>query len=199
MPHTLHVADALLVVDVQADFVNGALAVPGAAAIVPVVNRYIRAFEARGLTVVASRDWHPTGHMSFKEQSGPWPPHCIAGTPGAEFARGLALGPEALVISKATRADADAYSAFEATGLDLALRSRRVQRLFVCGLATDYCVLHTVLDALRLGYAVFLLVDAIRAVDAQPGDGAKALRSMQDAGAVALRHEQIAPGAPVHG
>ncbi len=194
----LQPADALLVVDVQEDFVRGSLAVPGAPGILPAIAECVRAFEASGLPVIASRDWHPAGHASFRSRGGPWPPHCIAGTPGAAFAPELALGPEALVVSKATGPDTDAYSAFAHTALDIALRRRHVRRLFVCGLATDYCVLHSVLDALRLGYAVFLIVDAVRAVNVRPGDEAGAIESMAKAGAVPIRVEDIVPEA-VHG
>ncbi len=184
--------DALLLVDVQRDFVSGSLAVRDAASILPILNRYIAEFARRGLPIVATRDWHPSGHCSFRAQGGPWPPHCIAGTPGAAFAAGLALGPRAIVISKAFAPERDAYSGFEGTPLDLRLRALKVRRLFVGGLATDYCVLHTVRDALRHGYAVFLLVDAIRAVNAQPMDGANALAAMRSAGASPLRFPELA-------
>ncbi len=198
-PIALQASDALLVVDVQHDFVTGSLAVPGAPGILPVLNRYLREFTRRNLPVVASRDWHPAEHCSFADRGGPWPPHCIAGTPGAAFAEGLALGPDALVVSKATAPERDAYSAFEATGLDLRLRGLRVRRLFVGGLATDYCVLQTVLDARRRGYEVFLLADAVRAVDAKPGDAKRAEALMREAGAVPIALEDLAPATTAHG
>lgn len=183
--------DLLLAIDVQVDFVSGALAVPDAQAIIPVINRYIGEFGQRGLPVFATRDWHPLGHVSFRERGGPWPPHCVQGLPGAEFAAGLTLGPETPVISKATDADRDAYSAFDHTQLDLMLRRREIRRLFACGLATDYCVRSTVLDALRLGYVVFLLADAIRTVDVRPDDGLAAIHAMRQAGAVAISFHDI--------
>jgi nicotinamidase/pyrazinamidase len=191
--------DALLVIDVQEDFVTGALAVPGAHAIIPAINRYIREFRRRGLPVVATRDWHPLGHVSFRERGGPWPAHCVQGLPGAQFAAGLALGPETHVVSKACDADRDAYSGFEQTQLDIWLRGRGVHRLFACGLATDYCVLRTVLDAARLGYDILVLADAIRAVNVKPDDGLEAVRAMRAAGAVVLEMPDIESVEPVGG
>lgn len=198
-PIRLQASDALVLVDVQYDFVSGALAVPDATSALPVLNRYLREFTRRGLAVFATRDWHPTAHCSFRDRGGPWPPHCIAGTPGAAFAVGLALGPDARVVSKATTIDRDAYSGFEDTDLDLDLRRLGVHRLFVGGLATDYCVRQTVLDARRLGYEVFLLEDAIRAVNVTPGDGERALAEMRAAGAVPIRIAELAPVEAAHG
>lgn len=195
----LQAGDALVLVDVQEDFVSGSLAVPGAGQIVPVLDRYIAAFAARGLPVAATRDWHPGGHMSFDDRGGPWPPHCIAGTDGAQFASGLSVGPGTLVISKGTHGDRDAYSGFDGTELDARLRKAHVARLFVGGLATEYCVLHTVRDALRHGYRVFLLLDAIRAVDRGPGDGDAAISTMLRLGAQPARIEDLAPAEASHG
>lgn len=129
----------------------------------------------------ASRDWHPHDHCSFKPQGGPWPPHCIAGTTGAMFAEGLRLAPEAHVVSKGVESGREAYSAFAGTDLERQLREAGARRLVVGGLATDYCVLQTVLDARRLGFDVLVLRDATAAVDA--GDGVKALDDMAAAGA----------------
>lgn len=177
-------ATALLIVDVQNDFLpGGALAVPKGDEVVPVLNGYIERAQRAGMPVFASRDWHPERHCSFKAQGGPWPPHCVAGTPGAAFAPGLRLPADAVVISKATREEPDAYSAFSGTGLADALRRRGVRRLLVGGLATDYCVLNTVRDALAEGFEVRLLTDAIRPVDVQPGDGARAEEEMRARGA----------------
>ncbi len=161
--------DALLIVDVQNDFMpGGSLAVPRGDEVVPVLNRYLTFFTAKGLPVYATRDWHPERHCSFRAQGGIWPPHCVAGTNGAEFAAALQLPPSAVIVSKAATAEQDAYSGFQGTGLDAQLRAANIRRLFIGGLATDYCVLNTVRDALRLGYRVWLLSDAIRAVDVQP-------------------------------
>lgn len=184
--------DALIVVDVQKDFLpGGRLAVPGGDEIVPVANRYLADARRARIPVVATRDWHPDEHVSFERRGGPWPVHCIADTEGATFAAGLVLPPDALIVSKATREDADAYSAFDGTDLDARLRRAGVRRLLVGGLATDYCVLNTVKDARRLGYEVLLLTDAIRAVNVHPDDGRKAEAEMVRAGAVAVRHDQL--------
>lgn len=183
---------ALLIVDVQRDFLpGGSLGVPDGDAVVPVLNRYIAAARAKGVPIYASRDWHPQNHCSFKPRGGPWPPHCVAGTPGAAFAEGLQLPSDAAIIDKATREDADAYSAFSGTTLAEQLRRRGVKRLLVGGLATDYCVLNTVRDALREGFGVILLEDAIRAVNVKPGDGERAQREMENGGAVAATYEEL--------
>jgi nicotinamidase/pyrazinamidase len=186
----LQPGDVLVVVDVQVDFVTGSLAVPGAAAVLPAVNHCIERFAAHALPVVATRDWHPPGHVSFRPR-GPWPPHCVAGTPGAAFAPGLTLPEGAHVVDKAVTPDRDAYSGFEGTRLQALLGRLGARRLFVCGLATDYCVLATVRDALRHGYAVLVLSDAIRAVDVRPGDGEAALREMGGLGAQLARAREI--------
>jgi nicotinamidase/pyrazinamidase len=176
--------DALIVVDVQNDFLpGGALGVPGGDQVVPVLNDYLRRFTSLGLPVFATRDWHPRDHCSFQDSGGPWPVHCVAGTPGAALAAGLALPAEAQIISKATAVDTEAYSAFAGTDLAERLRGSGVRRVFVGGLATDYCVLSTVKDALALGFATVLLCDAVRAVDARPGDGDAAIAEMLHLGA----------------
>ena len=178
------VGDALLVVDVQNDFLPGGnLAVPRGDEVVPVLNRCIALFSGKKLPTYASRDWHPANHCSFRAQGGPWPPHCMADTHGAEFAANLELPADAVIISKADTPEKDAYSAFGGTDLGLCLKAVGVRRLFVGGLATDYCVLNTVKDALALGYAVVLLTDAVRAVEVTPGDGERALAEMLRLGA----------------
>ena len=190
----LQAGDALIAVDVQNDFLpGGSLAVPEGDAVVPALNRYLAAFGARALPVFATRDWHPAKHCSFKARGGIWPPHCVAATRGAEFAGGLALPPAAVIISKAATPEADAYSGFAGTGLAARRRAGGVTRLFIGGLATDYCVLNTVRDALAADFDVLLLADAIRAVDVNPGDGARALGEMQQLGARAIRYEDLAP------
>ncbi len=171
----LQPGDALIAVDVQNDFLpGGSLAVPQGDAVVAPLNRYAAVFAVGGLPIYATRDWHPINHCSFKAQGGPWPPHSVADTNGAAFAPGLKLPAQTTVISKATTADKDAYSGFEGTDLDARLRAQGVKRVFVGGLATDYCVLNTVRDARKLGYDVMLLTDAIRAVNVKPDDGKRA-------------------------
>ncbi len=179
--------DALVVVDVQNDFLpGGSLAVPHGDEVVEPLNRYAERFVRAGQPVFATRDWHPADHCSFQAQGGPWPPHCVQGTEGAAFAPALRLPPDTTVISKATRPDKDAYSGFEGTDLHDRLERLGIRRLFIGGLATDYCVLNTVKDARRLGYEVFLLTDAIRAVDVRPGDGRRAQDEMLALGAKPL-------------
>lgn len=186
----LQTGDALLVVDVQNDFLpGGSLAVPGGDEAIPVLNHYLATFEAHKLPVFATRDWHPPDHCSFHAQGGPWPVHCVAGTQGAEFAPDLQWPSSTSVISKATSSEQDAYSGFEGTSLDNQLRRAGVKRLFVGGLATDYCVLNTVKDALALGYQVVHLVDATRAVNVHPQNGHRALEEMAHLGA---RQEHLA-------
>lgn len=180
--------DALLVIDMQVDFLpGGALGVAGGHEVVAPINHLIALFTAQGLPVFASRDWHPPGHVSFQARSGPWPPHCVAGTPGAEFTADLALPDDAIVVSKADTPEVDAYSAFAGTSLAAQLRERGVERVVVCGLATDYCVLNTVTDALEEGFDTLVVPEAMRAVNVQPGDGSRALDRMVARGAVPVR------------
>ncbi len=190
---TLQPGDALIVVDVQNDFLpGGALGVPDGDQVVPVLMRYMARFQSRGLPIFLSRDWHPPNHCSFREQGGPWPVHCIAGSPGSLPPPGFQAPPSAVVIYKATEPDRDAYSAFQGTSLDEQLRAAGVRRLFIGGLATDYCVLNTVKDARTLGYAVYLLTDGIRAVNVHPNDGRKAEEEMIRLGAVPIQLENLA-------
>ncbi|MFZ3081948.1 nicotinamidase [Rhodoferax ferrireducens] len=191
-PISLQTGDALLIVDVQSDFLaGGSLAVPRGDEVIAVLNGYLAAFQQAGLPVLATRDWHPSDHCSFLPQGGPWPPHCVAGSAGASLAPGLKLPADVIVISKATDRNRDAYSGFEGTELDRLLREAGVRRLFIGGLATDYCVLNTVGDALKLGYQTVLLQDAVRAVDVHPGDGARAMGQMLEKGAMAVTLKQI--------
>lgn len=177
--------DALLIVDVQYDFLpGGSLGVKGGDAVIAPLNVWIARFQAAQLPIVATRDWHPADHCSFVARGGQWPPHCVVDTPGARFHAELALPKNVALVSKATRRDAEAYSAFAGTDLDERLRQWHVQRLFIGGLATDYCVVNTVADARRLGYTTVVLVDCIRAVDVEPGDGERALAAMRANGAV---------------
>ena len=176
---------ALLLVDIQRDFCSGgALAVPGGDAVVPAANRWIARARAQQVPIITSRDWHPKGHVSFRERGGPWPPHCVQGSPGAEFHPDLEVPTDALVVSKGTEPDHDAYSDFDGTGLSDRLRAHGVDRLFIGGLALEYCVRETVLDALADGFEVHLLLDATRALEVHPGDADAALAEMKRAGAV---------------
>jgi nicotinamidase/pyrazinamidase len=188
----LRKGDALVIVDLQNDFLpGGSLAVPGGDEVVPAINHLAAVFDREDLPIFATRDWHPPDHCSFRAAGGPWPPHCVAGTAGAAFPAALVLPPRATVISKATTADADAYSGFCGTELHPRLKAAGVTRIFVGGLATDYCVLNTVRDGHQLGYAVVLVSDAIRAVDVHPGDGARAIAEMRALGVEAMDHQAI--------
>jgi nicotinamidase-related amidase len=180
--------DALLIVDPQVDFCpGGALAVPGGDTIFPAVNRASRMLPL----TIASRDWHPADHVSFSARGGPWPVHCQAGTPGAEFHPALETGPIERVFDKGSHPDREAYSAFDGTDLAGWLRERGVGRLYVSGLATDYCVRASVLDALREGFQVVVLEDAIGAVDVGAGDGDRAIAEMRAAGAATGRTDDL--------
>jgi nicotinamidase/pyrazinamidase len=175
--------DALLVVDVQNDFLpGGALGIQGGDAIVAPLNRLLAAWRERGLPVFLSRDWHPAAHCSFAAQGGPWPEHCVAGTKGAEFSARLTVAPTDVVISKATLRDRDAYSALDGTPLADKLREKGITRLFIGGLATDYCVRATGLDARAAGLEVVVLDDAVCAVNLQVDDGRRALADLAAAG-----------------
>jgi putative nicotinate phosphoribosyltransferase len=191
-PITLSPRDALLVVDVQRDFLpGGALGVPEGDRVLAPIGRLLHAARAAGAAVVASRDWHPQGHVSFAAQGGPWPDHCVADTAGAELHPDLDLT-GVRVLDKGTDVAVDAYSAFDRTGLLDDLRERGVQRVVVCGLATDYCVRATALDALEGGLDVTVATDAVAAVDVQPGDGERTLAELREAGATL----SVAPSAP---
>lgn len=174
--------DALLVTDVQRDFLpGGALAVPRGDEVVEPLNRWIERFARRGLPVFATRDWHPPDHCSFRAQGGPWPPHCVAGTPGAAFAEALRLPPGVEVVSKAVDPRQEAYSVFKGTELAARLRALGVRRVFVGGLTAEYCVRDTVLDARRLGLEAVVLAEAVRAIEEDAGR--RALAELAAAGA----------------
>lgn len=178
---------ALIIVDVQNDFCpGGALPVPGGNKVVPVLNLYIQKFKVRGLPVYFTRDWHPDTHISFKPQGGVWPPHCVQNTSGAGFHPDLFIPPDTVVISKGTDPARDAYSGFQGTDLHGQLKKRDIKRLFIGGLATDYCVKSTVLDALEAGFETAFLADASRGVDVRPGDSERAVEDMLREGAIKI-------------
>ena len=175
----------LLVVDVQRDFCpGGTLAVKGGDEVIPGLNRVIEEFERAGLPVVFTRDWHPPDHISFKSRGGPWPPHCIQGTAGAEFHPGLKIPPGSTVSDKGNDSEAEAYSAFQGTDLEGRLKGMGVDTIFIGGLTTDYCVKESVLDAREAGFRVEVMQDCVRAVNARPGDGERAISDMRKGGAI---------------
>ena len=189
---------ALVIIDVQNDFCpGGALPVPEGDEIVPVFNRYIELFQRAGLPIYATRDWHPKTTHHFKECGGLWPPHCVQGSQGAEFHPDLRLPEDAEVVSAGVGPNEEGYSGFEGhneEGLDLesSLRTRGVTHIYAGGLATDYCVRHTALDALSRGFRVTVLVDAVRGIDVQPGDSRRALDEMADHGANLAAFDEVA-------
>jgi nicotinamidase/pyrazinamidase len=172
--------DALIVVDVQNDFCpGGALPVPQGDQVVPAINRILALTD---WLTVATRDWHPQDHCSFTPQGGIWPVHCVAGTRGAALHPGVQAMKIRRIISKATTRGVEAYSGFQGTELAGLLNGQGIRRVFVCGLATDYCVKATALDARKAGLDVVVLEDAIRGVEVKPGDCARAIEEMGAAG-----------------
>ncbi|NIR59870.1 MAG: nicotinamidase [Gammaproteobacteria bacterium] len=178
---SLREGDALLVVDVQNDFCpGGALAVPDGDQVVPVLNAWVAEAERKGVPIYVSRDWHPAGHVSFKEQGGPWPVHCVQDTDGAEFHPDLRVPADAIKVTKGTRFDQDQYSTFDQTGLGEELRRRGIGRLWIGGLAQDVCVRASALDAAKAGFEVHVIEDATRAISEE--SGAEAAEEMREAG-----------------
>lgn len=178
-----HPKQALIVVDVQNDFCpGGTLAVPHGDEVVAPLNELIDEFLEQGDPVYKSRDWHPAKTKHFAAYGGTWPVHCVQNTKGAEFHPALRNDPRINVISKGL-GDKDCYSAFDETDLAAKLREQDIEEVVVGGLATDYCVKNTVLDALKHGFKVKALTNAMRAVELQPGDGDRAIEEMRAAGA----------------
>jgi nicotinamidase/pyrazinamidase len=174
--------DALLIVDVQNDFLpGGALAIEHGDEILPALNDCIEKAKDAGAPIYASRDWHPVGHLSFQEEGGKWPPHCIQDTEGAAFSASLMLPEDAVVVTKGVRFDQDQNSAFDQTGLARKLKQDGVNRLVVGGLAQDVCVLATVLDARKEGFEVLVVEEGTRPVTTE--GGRQALTDMIKAGA----------------
>lgn len=180
--------DALIVVDPQNDFLpGGSLAVSDGFRIFDPINRIAPHFAH----VFATRDWHPEDHEFFENKGGPWPFHCLAGTKGAEFSDRLRMEHIHEVVSKGTDSKTDGYSGFAGTDLERLLRERGIARTFLCGLATDYCVKATAIEARERGFDVVVLTDAIAAVNLQPGDEAAALREMEARGATLAKTSDL--------
>jgi nicotinamidase/pyrazinamidase len=177
---------ALLIVDVQNDFcTGGTLAVPNGEKVVPIINNIMDRFDV----IVASKDWHPENTKHFEK----WPVHCVQNTYGASFYPQLEDSKIQEVFLKGTSTEDDGYSAFEATSSDLEkyLKSKNIKDLYVCGLATDYCVLSSALDALKTGFNVFIIEDAVRGVDVVKGDVERAIEEMKHKGVVFIHSDQI--------
>ena len=183
--------DALVIVDVQHDFLpGGALGVAEGERIFAPIDTLAPRF-AR---VYATRDWHPADHSSYEQHGGPWPVHCVANTHGAAFDPRLDLGKVDVVVDKGTDRETDGYSGFAATILADDLRAHGVRRVFVCGLATDYCVKATALDAKAAGFDAVVLEDAAAAVNVDPGDEQRALQELRDAGVAVARSGDVTGG-----
>jgi nicotinamidase/pyrazinamidase len=187
MKPKLQKGDVLLVVDVQYDFLpNGSLAVPDGDKIIPIVNNWIEAAQKAGIPIIFSRDWHPSHHISFKERGGPWPVHCVQNTKGAKFHADLKIPQGAIIVNKATDADKDAYSAFEGytddEGIPLPekLKQLKAKRIWIAGLAFDYCVHYSTLDARKLGFAANVILPACRSIAEETEQ--KSFKEMAEAG-----------------
>ncbi len=177
--------DILIIADVQKDFLpGGALGIKESDQIIPVLNDYIDIFKKAKAKIVASRDWHPPNHVSFKDQGGPWPPHCVQETDGAKFSPNLKLPKNVTIVSKATDPAKEAYSVFDGTGLADQLKAQGITRIFIGGLATDYCIVNSVEDAKNAGLASVVLADATCGIDVIPGDVDRAFEKMAANGAV---------------
>lgn len=188
MKNRIKLGDALLVVDVQNDFFpGGALAVTHGDEIIPIVNEWITAAKEKKIPIVASRDWHPSNHCSFQEQGGPWPAHCVQNTEGSEIHPSIQLPSNTIFINKADTPENETYSAFDGTtedgeSLHHFLQQKNIRRLWVSGLALDYCVLESALHARRLGYEVHLLPEGTRTITEETGKSA--LQKMQNQGVI---------------
>jgi nicotinamidase/pyrazinamidase len=186
-------AEALLIIDFQNDFTppDGALAVKGGDEIGEPIGRLARRFDV----VAATRDWHPPDHASFETEGGPWPVHCVRGTPGAELHPALEEVDVDFIVDVGREREDEGYSGFEKSDLAEQLRERGVGRIAVCGLATDYCVRASTIDACEEGFDVTVVEDAIRPVEVEPGDGERAIEQMKEAGATVASSEQLLAGA----
>lgn len=179
---------ALLIVDMQNDFMpDGSLAIPTGDEIIPVINRLSDRFPF----VLASQDWHPINHISFQEQGGPWPPHCVQKSKGADFHPDLNQSKISLIQRKGYLPQREQYSAFDQTGLAEMLKCRGIKRLYISGVATDYCVKMSTLGALEGGLETTVILDAIKGVEVTPGDVEKALETMKQAGAKFAKSSEV--------
>ncbi|ACS90721.1 nicotinamidase [Thermococcus sibiricus] len=171
--------EALVIVDMQRDFMpGGALPVPEGDKIIPTIEELIKQFKRKDALIVATRDWHPHNHISFRERGGPWPKHCVQNTNGAEIV--VKLPDDVIIISKADEPDKEAYSGFEGTNLAEILKEKGVKKVYICGVATEYCVRATALDALKHDFEVYLVKNAVKGI--RPEDEEKVLRELKEKG-----------------
>jgi nicotinamidase/pyrazinamidase len=190
------VADALLVIDFQNDFTpGGALAVDEGDLIGDPIKRLAPHFDV----IAATRDWHPPDHASFETEGGPWPVHCVQDSPGAELHPAMEQVDVDVIVDVGREREDEGYSGFEKSDLADRLRERGVEKVAVCGLATDYCVRASAIDACREGFDVTLVSDAVRAVEVEPGDGERAIEDMKAAGAKVATSDEILSAAPTDG
>jgi len=192
--------DVLIITDMQNDFLpGGALAIKEGDLLIPVLNEYAKMFKRAKAKIVASRDWHPPNHISFITQGGPWLPHCLQNSEGAKFSPGLKLPEGTTVVSKATDPKKEAYSVFDGTGLGEQLQAQNIERIFIGGLATDYCVVNSVLDARKMGFEIYVLADATKGIDVNPGDVDKAFETMAKNGAIQVTLADFPEPQPLQG
>jgi len=176
--------DALIVTDIQIDFLpGGALPIAEGDLVIPVLNDYIKMFEQANAKIVASRDWHPPNHVSFTTQGGPWLPHCIQNSEGAKFSPNLKLPAKTVIVSKATDPYKEAYSVFDGIELVKRFKDEGVSRIFIGGFAADYCVLNSVIDARKMGFETYVLMDATKGINVKAGDVDRAFETMTHNGA----------------
>ena len=181
----LRITDTLILVDIQNDFFpGGSLPVPQGDLVIPILNEYLILFQKVNSTIFATRDWHPPNHVSFLEQGGKWPSHCVQDTKGAEFHPSLNLPEEVILISKATDPTKEGYSGFENPDLLKILKKKQIERVFIGGLAIEYCVKNTILDALNFGFDTFFLFDGSRGINSNSGDVDRAIELMKLKGAI---------------
>lgn len=176
--------DVLIITDVQNDFLpGGTLSIKESDKIIPILNEYIEIFKNFSSQIIAARDWHPANHLSFINHGGLWPTHCVQNTEGAKFNSKLKLPENTKIVSKATNPEKEAYSVFDETGLLQQLKSEDTHNIFIGGLATDYCIVNSVLDALAADFSVGVLADATCAINLNPDDEEKAFEKMIQNGA----------------
>jgi nicotinamidase/pyrazinamidase len=192
--------DVLIIADIQKDFLpGGALPIKEGDQIIPVLNDYAKIFNKANAKVLASRDWHPPKHISFTAQGGQWPPHCVHETEGAKFSPDLKLPVGTKIVSKATDSGKEAYSVFDGTGLGEELKSMGMKRIFIGGLATDYCIVNSIIDARKMGFDAVVLADATRGINVNPGDVDKAFETMRRTGAAQVTLADFPEPEPLDG
>jgi len=184
----------LVLVDLQNDFsAGGVLPVKEAETAIEILNQYIPYFQGIGAPIFAVRDWHPKNHVSFKERGGPWPPHCLQGTKGADLNPNLKLPYGATVIAKGFLVEQDSDSAFQGTDLEIRLRQKMIKRVLLGGLGIGDCLKKTAVYSLKAGFETFILTDGIRCLEVKRGDSQKSVQEIVKTGAQKLTLKNLAP------